>query len=496
MKLNTISKHKREIHPEGKRRVPIQLNVNEFTMPCQKTLERLAEIACQDAVCSHIAALSDIHYKPRNECPTGTAIVTENKIVPQFIDAGLNCGMRMIKTPLSESDLSDSSITHLFETMQKNVPIGARDNRRLSSDEFFEIAKGGAPYAIKKYGLDPEEADFIEFGGNMFAGEVIDNDQIRSSIPSTFRKMSLARFGTLGRGNHFIELQKVDEILDGGLAGQFGIQKDQIVLLMHTGSSALGNLVSHFYAPRRMNSIRALVMFAERLSFYKFSPTAFYKEWIRLIKVLLNKQEFLALEENSEEAVHFLRAMKAAHNFGYASRTYIMELIRKTFSETLGDPGFKLSLLYDMSHVSIFREEHFGRQVWVHRHGATRAFPSNRTNGHPVFSKTGEPVFIPGSMGDPTYLGVGHPENHDTYFSSSHGAGVADDNKKNLAESKDALMEKMNHRKVKLFKKGSKDTSRIDPDRFKDVGTVVNGMVECNIINPVARLIPLAVMKA
>lgn len=478
-------------------RVPVLLNVSDAIMPCQKTLKQLAEIACHDSVSSHIAALADIHYKSRNDCPTGVAIPTEDKIVPQFLDSGLNCGMRMMKTSLFENSLNEGFIDNLFYELQKNIPISSKDNNRLSAEEFFDICKWGSPYIIKKYNLDTEEEQFIEHGGNVFKGEDINDQKLRECIPDVFISLSQSRFGILGEGNHFIELQKIDKIIDEDLAKQFGLQKGQIVVLMHTGSSALGSLISHFYGSRKMNAAWSFSMFFARLFFLngRRKERGLKHEMKRLIKLLNDKQEIYAMDDSSDEGKLFLRAMNAAHNFGYASRTLLMHKIRRSFLNVLKSDDFKLSLLYDMSHVSIFREAHFGKKLWIHRHGASRAFPPARMNGHPVFSKTGEPVFIPGSMGAPTYLGVGHPENTDCYFSSGHGAGVTSGSGKLIVNNRKELFEKMNKRKIKLFKDGNKFIKQIDPDQFKDIDDVVDGMVENKIIRPVAKMIPCAVMK-
>ncbi|MBT73921.1 MAG: hypothetical protein CMQ15_18120 [Gammaproteobacteria bacterium] len=497
MNFEILSKNRKRIKREDRMRVPVLLNVSDAIMPCQKTLKQLAEIACHDSVYSHIAALADIHYKSRNECPTGVAIATEDKIVPQFLDSGLNCGMRMMKTSLFEDSLNERFIDSLFYELQKNIPIKAKNNNRLNLKEFLNICKWGSPYIIKKYNLDPEEEQFIEHGGNIFKGEDINDQKLQECIPNIFMNLSQNRFGILGEGNHFIELQKIDEIIDEALAKLFGIQKGQVVILMHTGSSALGSLISHFYGSRKMNAVWSFSMFFARLFFLngRRKEGGLGYEIKRLIKLLNDKQEIYAMDDSSDEGKLFLRAMNAAHNFGYASRTFIMNKIRQSFSDSLSSKDFKLSLLYDMSHVSIYREDHYGKKMWVHRHGASRAFPPALMNGHPVFSKTGEPVFIPGSMGDPTYLGVGHPENSDCYFSSSHGAGVTSGSSKLIVNNMKELIEKMNKRKIKLFKDGNKFIKKIDPDQFKDINDVVDGMVENKIIRPVAKMIPCAVMK-
>ena len=317
MYIEILSKNRKRIKREGRMRVPVLLNVSDAIMPCQKTLKQLAEIACHYSVYSHIVALADIHYKSRNDCPTGVAIATEDKIVPQFLDSGLNCGMRMMKTSLFEDSLNERFINSLFYELQKNIPLKAENNNRLNLKEFINICKGGSPYIIKKYNLDPEEEQFIEHGGNVFKGEDINDQKLRECIPNVFINLSQSRFGILGEGNHFIELQKIDEIIDEALAKLFGIRKGQVVILMHTGSSALGSLRSHFYAPRRMSTIWAISMFFARIVFFRKRNgiKSLMSEFKRLNQLLFDKQEIKALDDSSEEAILFLLAMKEAHNF-------------------------------------------------------------------------------------------------------------------------------------------------------------------------------------
>jgi tRNA-splicing ligase RtcB len=206
-----------------------------------------------------------------------------------------------------------------------------------------------------------------------------------------------------------------------------------------------------------------------------------------------NKEEFIAYADDSLEGKMFINAHRAAGNHGFANRSILTHHLDQAIEKVLKkNPGF--DLLYDMPHVFVDQEEHYGQKAWVHRNNASRAFGPERMKNHPLFSQTGEPAFIPSSMSTPAYLAVGTDENESTFFSSAHGTGRRKNPETNIPKNKADLFEKMSHRQVKLYNAKSKGVVLQDAGYYKDVEEVIAGMVDNKIVKVVAKMEPVAVL--
>lgn len=304
--------------------------------------------------------------------------------------------------------------------------------------------------------------------------------------------------GFLGKGNHFLELQRVSGILDAAAARAWGVEEDALVFLLHCGSGGVGSLVGHFYTPRpaytRAVKMRGFVALERVRSSFRGRRRRYVKRLLR--HLASGKRALFHLDAESEEGRTYLAAIRAVANFGFANRTALDAQVRKTISDTLGARPGEMRVLYDMSHVSIMEEEHYGERLWIHRSGASRAFPSAKLSGDSPFKATGEPIFLPGSMGDATYLCAPLDGSLKTFCSSSHGAGrKPQDQISEKPRTREELAAKLRKRNVVLYKGFSKGIVNQDPDCFKSVETVVRVMREAQLAKPVARLEPVAVLK-
>ncbi len=282
------------------------------------------------------------------------------------------------------------------------------------------------------------------------------------------------QLGTLGGGNHFIEIQYVQEIFDSQLAEKFGLFKGQIVVMIHSGSRRFGYEIADHY----MNIAAAQPENAER------------------------KKMLSYLQIDSAAGRDYIAAMAAAANFAYVNRQVMAMLVRRCFNRMFGPTP--LELVYDVTHNMAKLESHSGKDVWVHRKGATRAFGPAQMAAS-LFAQSGQPVITPGSMGTASFLLVGTGKSQESMYSVNHGAG--------RVMSRTAASGKGRHGKVMTgslisddqFKRSMKgiklitsDKSRIKeeaPDAYKDIEEVIRIVVECGWAKPVARMVPLAVLK-
>ena len=203
-----------------------------------------------------------------------------------------------------------------------------------------------------------------------------------------------------------------------------------------------------------------------------------------------------AIPADSELGVQFSRAVAAVSNFGFANRIAITEKLRETVRKVLHDTSISTPLLYDCAHVSIKLEKWNGDKLWIHRHGASRALPPSQYADHPIFSKTGQPIPIPGSMGHDSFIGVADEKAIEAFCSVNHGAGRVMDKSEAQSRFTEAEVEKeMKGKSIRLYRYGTDNIAEQAPSSFKDVSQVIEAMKSLRLARPVARLRPVAVLK-
>jgi len=489
MNIKSLSAHKKIIEPVGGMRVPVVFHVSDELMPGDATVQELTEIASDPHIFHHVAALADVHSKKGRKNPTGTAIATKRYILPQTMDTAPNCGMRLLKTPFGANDFDESQIDKLFEELVRAIPTAVYVGTRVNFDTVMDVCRRGSKAILEKYKIDSDEENHTFNQGNFF-DEVPSEKEIFASIPKTFLRIAQLRLGILGAaGNHFLDLMKVTDIADQDLADKMCIKKDQYLFLMHTGSGMLGQYASYFYTPKeKEHRSQKIVLEMGRRAFLKRSNPA-HEQLRREIPAWKHKKEYYPIDSESELGRMYLTAHRASANHGFANRAILTNNIRKAVQKVFGRRE-ELPLVYDMPHVHVQEEAHFGEKVFVHRNGASRTYGPSR------FGKTGEPIFIPSSMATPFYLGVGTDENESTFFSAGHGTGKAKHTHGETPKNREELVEKMKKSKVKLFNARSRQIIDQDSSRYKDVEKVVAGMVENKIVKIVAKMQPVAVLMA
>lgn len=490
--LKSLSENKKELQTE-KMKVPAILHVSDDLLPNEDTLQEIEETAASGFLFHHFAAMSDVHSKKGRKNPAGTVIATEKYLLPQINDTAPNCGMRFLKTSLTNEDLTPENIDRLFNALVKTVPTKTYIGTPIPYSLVLDICtKGIKPVTEFFKTRTKNEIENTYKAGNLFEKE-IDKKEILDAIPKLFLQIGKYRLGILGAaGNHFLDLMRITEIKNETIAQKLGIKKGQFIFLMHTGSGLLGQYASYFYTPKYKEHLsQRIVLELGKMSFSS-SKKPTYEKLSKKIEEYKDKKEFIAYDENSEEGKMFIAAHRAAANHGFANRTILTHQIDQTIEKVLGKNP-ELDLLYDMPHVFVEKENHFGKDVWVHRNNASRAYGPSRIN-HPIFSETGEPAFIPSSMSTPAYLAVGKDSNESTFFSAAHGTGRRKISKEDAAKSKDELFEKMKKQNVRLYNAKSEGVVKQDSSYYKDVEEVIRGMEDNGIVEVVAKMEPVAVL--
>ena len=400
----------------------------------------------------------------------GAIKTSDGVISPGACGFDINCGMKLLKSEYSEKEISPH-LENLAVAIQREIPsgLGKGGRTRLSVEQVDKILEGGIPHLVKQGYGEKEDIENCEGGGAL--------EWADASVVSSFAKnRARDQVGTLGSGNHFLEIQRVDEIFDEKTAGIFGLFKGQIVIMIHTGSRGLGHQVC----------------------------TDYLREFIPLMinkyKIKVFDREFACVPFNSSEGQRYFNAMASAANYAWANRQMIAHFIRKVWKEILGQKNSSLSSLYDVAHNIIKKEKYSidGKEteLAIHRKGATRAFPP----GHPEISQryqeTGQPVLIPGSMGTASYILAGTKEGEEAFYSTSHGAGrTMSRHAATRRISGQEVINSLKSRGIMVKCRSSKGIAEEAPLAYKDVDKVVEVVHGAGLSKKVAKLKPLAVIK-
>ncbi len=447
--------------------VPIKFFLTPDLMPDDETMAQLHGLAQARGLAHHVAVLPDVHRKSRNLSPTGTVVATKDTIVPRAVDTGICCGMRMVQTGIAARDLTAPILDELFAEFQRTIPVLEHEQEPISKEDVAEILVHGGAWSQKKFGLDDAEMNALEERGTM-PTDTEDREAILSSLPDKTIKKARRCFGTLGDGNHFLELQEIVEVVEPELAHRLGLHLGQAMFMLHTGSRSVGSKMMKGFLEEHEAHFLAEQNHAAMWSMPSASP--------------LGKS--------------YARAVAAASNFGFANRIAITEHVRAAMRKVLHDSSLRLPLLYDCAHVSIKLEKWRGETLWIHRHGASRALPPSHCGAHPLFAHTGQPVPIPGSMGHDSFIGVADEGAVESFCSVNHGAGRVLDKPEAGAQFTAAQVEKeMRDKKIRLYRYGADNIAEQAPGSFKDISQVIRAMQALSLAKPVVRLRPVAVLK-
>jgi tRNA-splicing ligase RtcB (3'-phosphate/5'-hydroxy nucleic acid ligase) len=495
MNIESISTHKKKFQTD-KMKVPAIFFMSEELLPQDETYDKLEDVASnQDTLFHNLVAMPDVCSKPGRKNASGTVIVSEKYTLPQVNDSDPNCGMRLLKTNLTEDNFSSVDIDKLFQQLVKAVPTKKFVGTYVPFKVVVDICRKGTRAIIDHLGIKTKnELGNTQNGGNFFSREVTRQD-IFDVIPKLYLFFAKFRLGILGAaGNHFLDLMKVTDLVNPEMAEILGLEKGQYLFMIHTGSGILGQYTMYTHtAKKREHLSQSLMVALGKLTFGSRKKDVYLKMQEKIRKHMQGDESLLKYDADGQDGEMYMNARAAASNFGTANRAVITHNIAETIKKLFNrDP--EMDLIYDMPHISISKENHFGRDVFVHRSNASRAFGPAKMTSHPVYNKTGEPVFIPSSMSTDAYICVGTDKNEDSFFSAPHGTGKGTNVKEKTISSKDELFSKMKDKGVKLYNAQSRIVVNQDSARYKDIENVIEGVEANGIAHVVAKMKPVAVL--
>jgi tRNA-splicing ligase RtcB len=434
------------------------------------SLRQLINVACLPGIVEPALAMPDIHWG--YGFPIGGVAAFDSStggvVSPGGVGYDINCGVRLLASRLEGRDLE----THqkaLADALYRRIPAGVGSKRRgehLAPKDLRRLLEKGASWMVGQGFGEEADLNYLESGG-VLAGADPDGVSTRAL------ERGASQLGTLGSGNHFLEVQLVDRIFDPNAAEVLGLHPGQITVLIHTGSRGLGHQVCSDYVG----------------TFLKAAPRH---------GIDLPDRQLAAAPIDSSEGEAYLGAMAASANFAFANRQRITASVRAAFEE-IGFPprDHGLRVVYDLAHNNAKFETHAGKRLLVHRKGATRAFGPGHAELPQDYLKVGQPVFVPGDMGRYSFVLVGtDTAMRETFGSSCHGAGRKMSRHRAKREArKRNLIEELGEQGI-LIRAASRATVDEEmPEAYKDVADVVDVVDTAGIGKKVARLRPLIVVK-
>lgn len=436
--------------------------------------EQVANVATLPGIVGQSMAMPDIHWGYGFPIGGVAAFETgEGVVSPGGVGYDINCGVRLLRTKLTKGDLKLALIEKLVKAMFNNVPsgVGSKGKIRISQTEVAQVLTHGARWAVEHgYGTD-DDLEYTEEHGQMAGADL-------SGVSSRAFERGMPQLGTLGAGNHFLEIQEVAEVFDANAARDMGIALGQITVMIHTGSRGLGYQICD-------DNVKTLGAVSQKYGIE-----------------LVDRQLACAPIESPEGRKYF-GAMVCAANYAWANRQAIAHWVREAFAQVLGMTVEQvgMSQVYDVAHnIAKFEQHMVGKErvrLCVHRKGATRSFGPGDQATPARYRHLGQPVLIPGDMGTSSYLMLGTATaERDTFGSACHGAGRVWSRTRALRETEHRNVAQELRAKGIVVMAASKEVLREEvPDSYKDVDKVVDVCQRAGIARKVARMKPLGVVK-
>ncbi|MGQ9845196.1 MAG: RtcB family protein [Caldisericia bacterium] len=434
---------------------------------------QVANVATLPGILKASMAMPDIHWGYGFPIGGVAAFDIEKGVIsPGGVGYDINCGVRLLRTNFKKEEI-ENRVDEILNKLFSNIPsgVGSSGKLKLRFDDLDNVLVKGVRWAIEKGFGRTEDLETIEENGSMKGADP-------HAVSNRAKERGAPQLGTLGAGNHFLEIQVVEEVYNEDVAKALGLFKGQITVLIHTGSRGLGHQVASDYIEVMLNAAR--------------------KYGINLVDKQLAAAPF-----TSTEAKRYFSAMVGAANYAWVNRQLITHWTRESFKDVfkMSDRDMGLEIVYDVAHNIAKVEEHTinGKKVKVvvHRKGATRAFPPNHSELPQKYKEVGQPVLVPGDMGRYSFVLVGTDKAmSETFGSTCHGAGRVMSRSQALREEEaNIIINSLNKKGIKIKAESKKTIVEESPDAYKDVQDVVDVLHEEGISTKVVKLRPIAVMK-
>ncbi|MBI2629460.1 RtcB family protein [Candidatus Pacearchaeota archaeon] len=469
-KINKISENVYEIGKEGKMIVPVRIYASEELlkdMEKDQCLQQGMNVAMLPGIQKYSIVLPDAHQGYGFSIGGVAAFDLENGIIsPGGIGFDINCSIRLLRTNLTKKDIQGKE-KDISKELYKAIPsgVGKGTKVKITKEELKEIMKEGAKWAVDKGYGNKEDYEFSEESGCMKEADP-------SCVSDTAISRGINQLGSIGAGNHFLELQYVEKIFDKETAEIFGLEKDGIVIMIHCGSRGFGHQIASDYMKLMEDE-------------YGFAN--------------LPDRQLICAPINSKLGKEYYKAMCAAANFAFCNKQVLTHLTREALKKFF--PDFKAEVVYDICHnIGKFEEHNINgkkKMVLVHRKGATRSYGPGKKELPKKYQITGQPIIIPGSMGTASYVLVGTKKAEELSFASTaHGAGRMMSRNEAMRRFKsEKVREDMEKNNIAVTAGSWKSLVEEASQVYKNVDDVVKVSDELGIGNIVARMRPMAVIK-
>lgn len=473
MEIKKIEENVYEIPKTGKMNVPVRIFASEKILENikkDKSIQQAINVAGLPGIYGQSIMMPDAHQGYGFSIGGVAAFDIEKGIIsPGGVGFDINCGVRLLTSNLTK-EYVEPQIKELVNELFEHVPcgVGKDSNLRLSDEDYEKVLNKGVEWAVEKGYATNKDLERCEEGGYMKTAD-------SSKISPRAKKRGRKQLGTLGAGNHFIEVQYVDEIYDEEVAKIFGITgKNQIVLMIHSGSRGLGHQVCSDYI-RKME-----------------------EAFPEIVKGLPDK-DLIYAPTDSPLAKDYLGGMSAAANYGWCNRQILTYQSRKAFDKVFGK--VELDLVYDVAH-NVAKIEEYNidgklRKVYVHRKGATRAFGPGHKELPLVYRDVGQPILLPGSMGTASYVLVGTDKAmNETFSSTAHGAGRLMSRHEAMKRfTSEKIVKELEEKKIYVKAASVRGISEEAPGVYKDIEDVADVSDKVGIGKKVCKLRPMGVIK-
>jgi len=435
-----------------------------------RSVNQLINIATLPGIVRYALAMPDVHEGYGFPIGGVAAVDVEKGVIsPGGVGYDINCGMRILKSEYTEKEVRPH-LDRLATEIQKEVPSGLGRGRQMKFDikSINKILERGAQALVEKGFGEKEDLENTESQGRLLQADP-------SFVSDRAKNRGRDQVGTLGSGNHFLEIQKVAEVFNREIAQVFGLFKEQVVIMIHTGSRGLGHQIATDYIKMMMGAMK------------KYD-------------IALPDRELAACPINSPEGQKYLAAMACGANYAWSNRQMITNFVRKAWENALGPKNSSLVQLYDVAHNIAKLEEYEindkKMKLCIHRKGATRAFPPAHPEIPEKYRKVGQPVLIPGSMGTASYILAGTKEGAQSWFSTCHGAGRTMSRRQAVRTiSGQEVIKRLGKKGIIIKCWSPRGIAEEAPLAYKDIDSVVEVIHKAGLSKTVVRLMPLAVVK-
>ncbi len=455
---------------------PVRIFANEevFSQAFgDRSVEQLINVSMLPGIVNYAIAMPDMHQGYGFPIGGVAAFDYEEGIVsPGGVGYDINCGVRLLTSSLSFERIG-SPLDDLATRLYNNCPSGVgRDGAvSLSYSEINQVLEQGAEWAKSQGYATDDDLICTESGGRLPGARA-------SAVPDRAKERGRPQLGSLGSGNHFLEIDVIDEIFDSELADLFGLAVGNVAVQIHCGSRGLGHEVCKQYLKRLQGA-----------------PQRY--------GIPIPDRELVSAPLDSEEGDDYMAAMAGAANYAFANRQVLAHWVRRSFEEVLAGhvDDWSLRQVYDVTHNVAKVEEHDvggeRKRLVVHRKGATRAFPPGHPDLPELYQQSGQPVLVPGSMGTASYVLAGRKEGMDRAFGSScHGAGRTMSRRAATRKERgESVRSRLSERGIAIRARSMRGLAEEAPYAYKDVSLVVDSVVGAGLARKVARLEPVAVIK-